>query len=113
MAPLMRTARMTGLFYLALAITGGLGVLPIRSQLSVAADPAATLADLVAHESLARSGVAVEMLVVLSQTLAAVWFFRLFQRVDAFAAGSIAAFGLVNAVAILGSAALLATANEI
>jgi hypothetical protein len=109
----MRTARMTGLFYLALAIFGGLGFLLIRSQLYVAEDPAATLANLVAHEGLARSGVAVEMLVVLSQTLAAVWFFRLFQRVDAFAAGSIAAFGLINAVAILGSAALLATATEI
>jgi hypothetical protein len=50
---------------------------------------------------------------VLTQTLSAVWFYRLFQRVDAVAAGSIAAFGLINAVAVLGSAALLATATEV
>jgi hypothetical protein len=113
MTPLMRTARTTGLFYLALAVSGGLGFLLVRAQLYVADDPAATLANVVADEGLARSAVALEMLVVLSQTLAAVWFFRLFQRVDAVAAGCVAAFGLINAVAILGSAALLATANEI
>ena len=38
------------------------------------------------------------------------WFYKLFRSVDAFAAGTLATFGMVNAVAILGSAALLATA---
>ena len=113
MQPLIRVARTTGLFYLGLALTGGLGFLLIRSRLFVADDPAATLANLVEQDGLARLGVAVEMLVVLTQTLAAVWFYRLFQRVDPFAAGCIAAFGLVNAVAILGSAALLGTATEV
>ena len=73
-------------------------------------DAGATLANLVAHESLARVGIALELLVVLTQALTAVWFYRLFRTVDGTAAGSIAAFGLVNAVAILGSAAVLATA---
>ena len=110
MPPLKHLARMTGLLYLGLAVTGGLGFLLIRPRLFVAGDGAATLAHLIEHEGLARAGVALELLVVLTQALAAVWFYRLFRPVDSVAAGSIAAFGLVNAVAILSSAALLATA---
>jgi hypothetical protein len=51
--------------------------------------------------------------IVVTQALTAVWFYRLFRSVDTFAAGTLAAFGLVNAVAILGSAACLATALEV
>ncbi|MFC6021702.1 DUF4386 domain-containing protein [Plantactinospora solaniradicis] len=113
MHPLIRTARATGLLYLGLALTGGLGFLLVRSQLFVTDDPHATLARLVEHESLARVGIALELLVVLTQALTAVWFYRLFHTVDSIAAGSIAAFGMVNAIAILGSAALLGTAIEV
>ena len=113
MHPLVRTARVTGAFYLGLAVTGGLGFLLIRGQLYVPSQPDATLAHLTDHESLARLGIAVELGVVLTQALAAVWFYRLFRSVDTFAAGCLAAFGLVNAVAILGSAALLATALDV
>jgi hypothetical protein len=104
---------MTGLFYLGLAITGGLSFLLVRAQLFVAGDPSATLANLVELETLARVGLSLEMGVVVTQALTAIWFYRLFRGVDATAAGSIAAFGLVNAVAILGSAAMLATALDI
>lgn len=113
MHPLIRTARATGLFYLGLAITGLLGFVIIRPLLFVADDAAATLSNLVSHESLARAGIALELLIVLTQALAAVWFFRLFRTVDPVNAGGIAAFGLVNAVVILGSAALLATALDV
>ncbi|GAA3217549.1 DUF4386 domain-containing protein [Dactylosporangium siamense] len=113
MHPLVRTARVTGLLYLGLAITGGLGFLLVRSRLFVDGDPAATLANLVEHESLARAGIALELLTVLTQALAAVWFYRLFRTTDQVAAGGIAAFGLVNAVVILGSAALLGTALDL
>jgi hypothetical protein len=113
MHPLVRTARTTGLFYLGLAITGVLGFLVIRPRLFAADDPAATLAHLVDNQSLARAGVALELLIVLTQALAAVWFYRLFRTADPLAAGGIAAFGLVNAVTILASAAFLATAVEV
>lgn len=109
----IRTARTTGLLYLGLAITGMFGFLVIRPQLFAADDPGATLANLVQHEALARTGIALELLVVLTQALVAVWFYRLFRSADPVNAGSIAAFGLVNAVAILGSAAMLATAVEL
>ncbi len=88
--PIVRTARTTGAFYLALGITGMLGFLMVRPALFVAGDPAATLANLVGNQAMARLGIALEMGVVITQTLAALWFFRLFRRVDDFAAGAIA-----------------------
>ena len=110
---LVRTARETGLAYLGLAVTGLLGFLLIRNQLFVADDPQATLANLTEHETLARFGIVLELGVVLTQALVAVWFFRLFRSVSSVAAGSIAAFGLVNAAAILTSAGLLAAALDV
>ncbi|MBM7774633.1 hypothetical protein JOD54_004837 [Actinokineospora baliensis] len=106
----MRTARLTGIFYLGLAITGALGFIVIRQQVFVADNPAATLTNLLAHDSLARVGIALEMAMVVFQALSAAWFYRLFRPVDSFAASGIAAFGLVNTVVTLLSTALLATA---
>jgi hypothetical protein len=113
MPALIRTARVTGLLYLGLAVGGALGFLTIRPRLFAVDDPAATLANLVGNESLARAGIAFELLVVLTQALAAVWFYRLFRTADPVGAIGIAAFGLVNAVVVLGSAAFLATAVEV
>jgi hypothetical protein len=109
----VRTARTTGVFYLGLALTGLLGSLVVRGQLYVADHPAGTLTNLLEHESLARLGIVLELGIVVTQALAALWFCRLFRGVDSFAAWSLAAFGLVNSVAILGSAALLATALDV
>ena len=105
-----RLARITGLLYLGNAITGIAGVLLIQPQLFAADDPSATLANLVEHESLARVGVAVELLMVVTMALTAVWFYRLFRPTEPVAASGIAAFGLVNAVVGSVTAALLATA---
>lgn len=113
MHALTRTARLTGLFYLGMAITGVLGFLVVRPQLFAADDPDATLANLVAHGSLARADVALELLMVVTQALTALWFYRLFRTVDSGAALGITVFGLVNAVAGLVSAALRATAVQI
>ena len=105
-----RLARITGLLYLGNAITGIVGVLLVQPQLFAADDPSATLANLVEHESLARVGVAVELLMVVTMALTAVWFYRLFRPTEPVAASGIAAFGLVNAVVGIVTAALLATA---
>jgi hypothetical protein len=107
-----RLARQTGLFYLGLAITGLLGFFLVPSLLVEPDKPATTLANLAAHQALAGAGIALDLGIVLTQTLAAVWFFRLFRRVDAFAAGCIAAFGLVNATIVLVSAATHAAALD-
>jgi hypothetical protein len=106
------TARTTGLLYLGLAVTG-LGFQLARGQLYVADDPGGTLSNLAEHTSMARLGIVLELGIVLTQALTAVWFYRLFRSVDSFAAGLIAVFGMVNAVAILGSAAVLATALDV
>lgn len=113
MQTLIRTARVTGLWYLGLGLTGMFGFLILRPRLFVEGDADATLANLVEQTSLARTCVALELGIVLTQALVAIWFFRLFRSVDSFAAGSIAAFGLVNAIAIMGSAAMLGTAVDL
>jgi Domain of unknown function (DUF4386) len=112
-ADLRRTARTTGLLYLGLAVTGLLGAVVIQAQLFSDGDPAGTLANLTDDEWLARAGIAVKLGLVVFQALTAMWFYRLFRSVDAFAAGSLAAFGMVNAVAIMISAAILASALEV
>jgi len=110
---LRRTARTTGLLYLGLAVTGLLGAVVVRAQLYAAGDASKTLANLLAHPSLARFGIALELSIVLFQTLTAAWFYRLSRRVDSLSAGLIVVFGMVNATAILGSAALLVSAFDI
>lgn len=109
----LRTARVTALLYIGLAAAGALGFLLVRPSLFEAGDAAATLANLVESPGTARLGIGLEMAAVVTQALVALWFFRLFRAVDAFGAGAIAVFGLVNAVAILSSAALFATALSV
>lgn len=113
MHPLVRTARLTGLFYLGLAVTGMLGFLLIRPQVFIGGDPDVALAAIVGNESLARIGLVLELGIVVTQVLTALWFFKLFRSVNAFAAATVATFGLMNAVAILGSAAALSTAVQV
>lgn len=113
MHSLTRTARVTGLCYLGIAITGLAFYAVLLPRLYAADDPAATLTNLTAHGPLARAIVAVELVMIVAQALTAVWFHRLFRTVHPFAASSIAAFGMAGAVAGLVSAALLATAVQI
>jgi hypothetical protein len=110
---LVRTARTTGLLYLGIALTGVLGHLLVRPRLFDPDDPATTLANLVDDESLARLGIALSLGLVLAQALCGLWFYRLFRTVDRFAAGSLAAFSLVNAIVILVSVVFLATALDV
>lgn len=113
MNSLTTTARITGALYLSLAVTGALGFLLVRPAIYVPDDAAATLTALIDQEPMARLGIALELLTVLSQSVLAIWFFKLFRSVNLVAATSVAAFGLVNAVAILGSATFSSTALAI
>lgn len=94
-----RTARMAGIAYLGLAIAGIVGFLIVRSQLVVSGDAAATTMNLIEREGLARLGIAADLTMVLTQALVALYFFKLFRGVNSFAAGSLAAFGFMNAAA--------------
>ncbi|UYN83545.1 MAG: DUF4386 domain-containing protein [Microcella sp.] len=113
MHPLTRTARLTGTFYLGLAVTGMLGFLLIRPQVFVAGESGAVLDALASNLPLARLGLLLELGIVVTQVLTALWFFKLFRGVNSFAAGTLATLGLMNATAILGSAAALGTAIQI
>jgi hypothetical protein len=108
-----RTARITGLWYLALGLSGMVGFLLIRPQLFDAADPGATLGSLTGNVSLAYAGVAAELAVVTAQAGAAVWFYKLFRPLNPVAAWGVAAFGVANAVVILMSAMFMTTALAI
>jgi hypothetical protein len=105
--------RLAGLFYLGVAITGAFGFLMIRPELFAEGNPARTLANLVEREGLARLGIALELAIATFQALAAVWFARLFRDTDGFAAGALALFGMVNAIVVLASAALLRAALDV
>jgi hypothetical protein len=110
MPSLAATARLTGAAYLGLALTGMAGHLALTAQLAVPGDPAATLERLRESPGLAQLALVLELLVVITQALAAWGFFALFRRDHPAAAFGTAAFGLGNALAILGSASFLATA---
>src|SRR4029453_2402002 len=113
MTTMRRWAQLTGLAYLVLFVSGIVGFLLIRRQLYVPDDAMRTAANLVAHEGLARVGIAVDLVTVLAQALAAVGFFLVFRRVDSVGAGSITAFGLVNCVVVLMASAFSATALQV
>lgn len=56
------TARLAGAWYLVLAICGGFAEFGVRQRLTVAGDAAATAENLLAHASLFRFGIVVELL---------------------------------------------------
>lgn len=113
MTDTVTTARRAGAWYLGLAITGMLGFLFLRPQLIDADDSAATLTNLVDHASQAHLLVMLEMAIVVTQALAAVYFYKLFRPINPTAAYATATFGMVNAVAIMASGAFMATANAV
>lgn len=110
---LVRTARITGLFYLGTIVTAIFGYFIIPAQIFDAGNAAATLNHLVERETLARLGIAMELGSLTFQALLALWLYRLFRPVDAFMAVAILVLGMVNAVTILGSTAFLATALNV
>jgi hypothetical protein len=112
-ATFRRDCALTGLFYLGLAVCGGVGFMVIRPDLFAQDDPARTLANLMEQEGLARIGIALELGVATFQALASIWFAKLFRETDSFAAGALAAFGMANSIALLVSTALLRTALDV
>lgn len=107
------TARQAGLWYLGLAITGLVGFMYLHPQIFVSGDDQKTLANLAGQETLARLRLVFEMLIVVTQALAALWFYRLFREILPWAAWATGIWGMVNAVAIMFSAMSIAAAIEI
>jgi hypothetical protein len=110
---LVSTARAAGIWYLVLAITGVLGFLVLHPQVYVAVQISQTVANLQEQEMLARWRLLLEFVIILSQALAAVYFFKLFKDVNHFAAWCLAAWGMMNAAAIMISAMAMGGAIQV
>lgn len=110
---LVRTARVAGIWYLMLAITGILGFLVFHSKVYVSNDPEQTLANLADPESFSRIRLVFELLIVLSQALAALWFYKLFRSISEWEAWAVGVWGTVNSVVIMVSAIAMAAAIQI
>lgn len=110
---LVGTARITGVWYLMLGITGMIGFLMLHPRIYVADDVSKTVANLAAHETLARVRLLLEFMIVMSQALAAIWFYKLFKDIRPVAAWALAAWGMMNATAIMISAMAMGGAIEV
>lgn len=110
---LVSAARAAGIWYLVLAIAGVLGFLVLHPQVYVAGQVSQTVANLQEQEMLARWRLLLEFVIILSQALAAVYFFKLFKDVNHFAAWCLAAWGMMNAAAIMISAMAMGGAIQV
>ena len=109
---LIHIARVAGIWYLLLAISGILGFMVFHPQV-YSGDPVKTLANLTGPESLGKVRLLFELFIVLSQALAALWFYRLFKAISDWQAWAVGIWGMVNSVVIMISAMAMATAIQI
>ncbi len=103
------TARITGMWYLLMAITGVLGFMVFHSQVYVSGDAQQTLINLTENQGLARTRLLLEFGIVISQALTAIYFYKLFSCYNASLSWSLGALGFVNAIAIMLSAIAMAS----
>lgn len=107
---LVNTARIAGIWYLTMAISGILGFMVFHPQIFVSGNPEKTLMNLIDHESTARIRLLFEFAIVVSQALTAVWFYKLFKNINEWAAWTLGIWGMINSVAIMISAISIASA---
>jgi hypothetical protein len=106
----IKTARITGIWYLLMAISGILGFMVFHSEIFVSGNPEQTLTNLVELKSTARIRLLLEFAIVISQSLTAVWFFKLFKENYEWEAWTLGIWGMVNALVIMTSAISIASA---
>ena len=91
-------ARLTGGFYLSIAVFGAFAIGYVPSQIVVGGDPAATLANLTARRGLFNAGIGADVMVLLLEVMTTTMLYQMFRRVNetlAFAA-MLARFGMVT-----------------
>lgn len=109
---LIRTARMAGLWYLLMAITGILGFVVLHPQV-FDSNPEQTLKNITSGVLNARLRLLLEFGIILAQALTAIWFYRLFKQINNWAALATGIWGMVNAILIMLSAVAMASTIEI
>jgi hypothetical protein len=76
-------ARITGLFYLIIAVVGFFSILYVPSVVKVAGDPAATMLAIAENRSLFNLGIAGEVVIVLAELFATTMLYFMFKPVSA------------------------------
>ncbi|MDP1842739.1 MAG: DUF4386 domain-containing protein [Sediminibacterium sp.] len=109
----LNTARLTGIWYLILAISGMLGFLIYQPQIFIPNNPQQTLNNLINQETTARIRLILEFVIIISQALSAVWFYKLFKPINEWGAFTLAIWGTMNAAIILVSAIAMSSAIDI
>jgi hypothetical protein len=71
---LVTTARLTGIWYLLLGISGIIGFLILNPQIFISDNPEKTLTNLIELEPTSRIRLLLELVIIVSQALASVWF---------------------------------------
>lgn len=107
---LIKTARLTGVWYLILAISGLLGFIIFHPQIFVTDQPQKTLNNLINLGLITRIRLLFELAIIVSQALAAVWFYKLFCNINKWAAAILGIWGTVNSVIIMVSAISMSSA---
>lgn len=110
---MMRTARITAIWYLMLAILGVVGFLVLHPKIYVSGNLPQTLANLKDQETIARLRVLLEFTIVISQAVAAVYFYKLFKGINATASWALAAWGSINSAVIMLSAIAMSGAINV
>lgn len=109
---LLATAKMAGIWYLLMAISGVLGFLIFHPQV-FSANPEQTLSNILEAETVARLRLLLEFVIIVSQALTAIWFYRLFKSCNEWAALATAIWGTVNAIVIMVSAIAMGASIKI
>jgi len=110
---LLNTARLTGIWYLLLAISGILGFMVFHPKVFVGDDPQKTLHNLIEFSTVSRIRLLFELVIILSQALAAVWFYKLFVGINKWAATTLGIWGTVNSIIIMVSAVAMYSVIEL
>lgn len=76
-------ARLTGLFYLVIAVFGFFAILWVPSQLQVAGDTAATFDNILTRKALFLAGIGGEVIIVIAEIMATAMLYFMFKPVNA------------------------------
>ena len=110
---LIKTARLAGVWYLVLAISGIFGFMVFHPQIFVTDDASKTLNNLINLGSISRLRLLFELVIIVSQALAAIYFYKLFYDINKWAATTLGIWGTVNSVVIMVSAISMSSAISI
>ena len=98
-----KTARLAGLLYLVTIVSGLFGLMYVPSQISVPGNPEATIANIMASQSLYRFGIAASLVCYTVFLLVPLLLYRLLSPVNRTAAVLMVVFAVMNVpIALLG-----------